>query len=215
MKILLSTLWLVILNLPSSAVAEQTCDKVPHGWNRETSVNTDNLCADVLLKSDEDGTRKLRVFESAKLAFESDDAALCKNCGGVRGDPFQGIEWRGRTLSVSNWGGSRFTWDENWKIAKKHGQWKLIGWERGTTDTLSLSNWTESVNTLTRTAIAAYEPGETAGCEELAENPKNCINRKPKPKSLKCKIKLGLIDNTIGRIAKVRGKPFACGLKIP
>ncbi len=215
MKTAVKIFCLVFLNPALSAIAEQSCDKIPSGWNSEYYANSSGLCADVLFKSDEDGTRKLRVFESGKPAFESDDIALCKTCGGVKGDPFQSVEWSGQTLSVSNWGGSRFTWDETWKIAKKHNEWKLIGWERGTTDTLTLSNWTESVNTLTRTAIAAYEPGEAASCDDVADKAEDCIHHKPKAKSLKCKIKLDSTSNEIRRIADIRERPYACDLKVP
>jgi hypothetical protein len=84
---------LAILTAAFSAAAEQTCDKVPKGWNPEAYAKSGSLCADALLRLHEEGIRKLRVFESGKLAFESDDTALCKTCGGVKGDPFQGIEW--------------------------------------------------------------------------------------------------------------------------
>jgi hypothetical protein len=206
---------LVMITAAFPAAAEQTCDKVPAGWNPEAYAKSDILCADALLKSDEDGTRKLRVFESGKLAFESNDTALCKTCGGVKGDPFQGIEWNGQTLSVSNWGGSRYTWDETWKIAKKHNQWKLIGWDHGIMDGLTLSTWTESVNTLTRKAVANYQPGETASCEEVADKAKDCLNGKPKAKTLKCNIKFDSTMSEIRQISKLREKPFACGLKMP
>jgi hypothetical protein len=215
MKIDANIICLVILAAAFPAAAEQTCNKVPAGWNPEAYAKSGSLCADVLLKSDEDGIRKLRVFASGKLAFESDDTALCKSCGGVKGDPFQGIEWNGETLSVSNWGGSRYTWDETWKIAKKHNQWKLIGWEHGTMDGLTLSTWTESVNTLTRKAIAIFQPSETAGCDEVADKTKDCINGKPKTKTLKCNIKIDSTISEISQISKLREKPFACGLKMP
>jgi hypothetical protein len=213
MKIDASIICLVILTVVFPAAAEQTCDKVPAGWNSESYTKSGSLCADVLLKSDEDGIRKLRVFASGKLAFESDDTALCKSCGGVKGDPFQGIEWNGETLSVSNWGGSRYTWDETWKIAKKHNQWELIGWDHGTMDGLTLSTWTESINT--RKAIAIYKPGEIAGCDEVADKAKDCKNGKPKVKTLKCNLKLESTMSEISQISKLREQPFACGLKMP
>jgi hypothetical protein len=206
---------LVMVTVAFPAVAEQICGNVPAGWNPETYAKSGSMCAEVLLKSDEDGIRKLRVFESGKMAFESNDTALCKTCGGVKGDPFQGIEWNGQTISVSNWGGSRYTWDETWKIAKKHNQWKIIGWDHGTMDGLTLSTWTESVNTLTRKAIATYQPGDTADCEEVADKAKDCINGKPKAKTLKCNIKLDSIMSEISQISKLREQPFACGLKMP
>jgi hypothetical protein len=206
---------LVMITVSFPAVAKQICSNALAGWNPEAYAKSGRMCADVLLKSDEVGTRKLRVFESGKLAFENEDTALCKTCGGVKGDPFQGIKWNGQTLSVSNWGGSRYTWDETWKIAKKHRQWKLIGWDHGDMDGLTLSTWTESINTLTREAITTYQPGETASCEEVADKAKDCINGKPKAKTLKCNIKFDSTIFEISRISKLREQPFACGLKMP
>lgn len=98
---------------------------------------------------------------------------------GFKGDSFQGIEWNGETLSVSNWGGSRYTGGETWKIVKKHNLWKLIGSDHGTMDGLTWSTWTESVNTLTRKAIAIYLPSETAGCDQVADKTKDCFTSSP------------------------------------
>jgi hypothetical protein len=82
-------------------------------------------------------------------------------------------------------------------------------------DGLALSTWTESVNTLTRKAIATYQPGDTASCEEVADKAKDCINGKPKAKTLKCIIKLDSTMSEIRQISKLRVQPFACGLKMP
>lgn len=97
----------------TQAYAEQGCATVGNGWFVESKASSGPLCADVLLmqsgqtEDSGEGTRKLRVFEGGKPSFESDDAALCKTCGGAMGDPFQGIEWKGHTLVVTNYGGSR------------------------------------------------------------------------------------------------------------
>ncbi len=81
MKTNANIICLVMIAVAFPAVAEQTCGNVPAGWNPEAYAKSGSMCADVLLKSDEDGIRKLRVFESGKLAFESEDTALCKTCG--------------------------------------------------------------------------------------------------------------------------------------
>jgi hypothetical protein len=215
MKTKAKLIFLALLTAAYPAAAELTCGNVPVGWNPDAYVKSGSLCVDTLLKSDEEGTRKLRVFDSGNMAFESDDTALCRTCGGIKGDPFQGIELKRQTISVSNWGGSRYSWDESWKIAKKHNQWKLIGWEHSAMDGLTLSTWTESVNTLSRKAIATYQPGETAGCDEVTDKAKDCINGKPKAKTLKCNINLVSSMSEISLISKLRGQPFACGLKMP
>lgn len=76
MKADTNIIFLVMITVAFPAAAEQFCGNVPAGWNPETYAKSSSLCADVLLKSDEDGIRKLRVFASGKLAFESDDTAL-------------------------------------------------------------------------------------------------------------------------------------------
>jgi len=201
---------LVCLSLIPPAQAEEACAKVPAGWTIGTHAASASLCADVLLKADEEGTRKLRVFESGKLAFETDDAALCKTCGGTLGDPFQGIAWKGATLSVSNEGGSRETWGETWKFAQRDHRWVIIGWERNVTDRLTLSTWQESVNALTGKAEARYLPGEGECGEETAKCKKS---DKMKEKKLSCAhpAKSPEADS----VAKWRGQAFACGLQTP
>jgi len=82
-------------------------------------------------------------------------------------------------------------------------------------DGLTLSTWMESVNTLTRKAIAIYQPGETAGCDEVADKTKDCINGKTKTITVKCNIKIDSTISEISQISKLRGKPLACGLKMP
>ena len=188
----------------AQAHSEQACVPVEKGWALEARAESGPLCADVLLQSpakqegDNEGTRRLRVFEAGKPGFESDEAALCKTCGGAMGDPFQGIEWQGQTLAVSNYGGSRESWKETWKIAKREGRWVIAGWDRKSIDRMTLDAWGESVDTLNGKATASFEPG--------AES-------KKKPRKLSCPHK----SRTPGvdQIGALREKePFACGLKV-
>ena len=209
----LNLLPLALLALTQPAQAEEACAKVPAGWTIGTHAASAALCADVLLKADEEGTRKLRVFESGKLAFETDDAALCKTCGGTLGDPFQEIAWKGATLSVSNEGGSREAWGETWKFAQRDNRWVIIGWERNVTDRLTRSAWQESVNALTGKAEARYIPGEN-GCKDSAEDAAKCKKSdKMKEKKLSCAHPAKSPDAST--VAKWRGQAFACGLQTP
>jgi len=203
---------LAVLALTQAAQAEEACAKAPAGWTIGTHATSATLCADVLLKADEEGTRKLRVFESGKLAFETDDAALCKTCGGTLGDPFQGIAWKGATLSVSNEGGSRETWGETWKFAQRDKRWVIIGWERNVADRLTLSAWQESVNALTGKAEARYLPGE-GECGDAADTAKCKKSDKTKEKKLSCDHPAKSPD--AGTVAKWREQAFACGLQTP
>ncbi len=188
----------------TQAYSGQGCAGVEKGWVLETKAVSGPLCADVLLvpsdqpENDDEGTRKLRVFESGRPSFESTEAALCKTCGGAMGDPFQGIKWKGQTLEVSNYGGSRESWGETWKLAKREGRWIIAGWDRKAFDRMTLDTWSESVNTLTGKATARFEPG--------AES-------KKKPRQLSCTHKTGMLE--ISQLSTVREKePFACGLEV-
>lgn len=108
--LLLSALLAAVVPMAQGAEA---CAKTPEAWTLEARADAGAVCAEVLLHGGEEGKRWLRVFESGVLAFASEDAAACKTCGGVRGDPFQGLRWAGLTLAVSNGGGSR----ENWEVS--------------------------------------------------------------------------------------------------
>jgi len=215
MKKLFGMAYLTILTLTSPVFAEEACHKVPVNWNAESLAKSGVLCADVLLKSDEEGTRKLRVFESGNLAFENDDAVLCKTCGGMKGDPFQGLKWTGKTLAVDNWGGSRETWGETWKFSKRRLNWLVIGWDRNITDGLTGSVWAESVNAVTHRATAEYQPGEEATCEEVSDKTTECTNGKPKAKKYSCTARIHARNIEISQLNQLREHPFSCGLTTP
>ena len=56
----------------------------------------------LLLMGKEDG--------SFLLKGRNDSVVLCKDCGGVWGDPFEGIETSGASFSIIHYGGSRYRW---------------------------------------------------------------------------------------------------------
>jgi hypothetical protein len=84
-------------------------------------LNHDNY-ADVILvlkynhEADSDqATRPLLILlgkPGGKLSLfaRNDSVVLCKGCGGVFGDPFEGIEIKGRYFSLDHYGGNRFRW---------------------------------------------------------------------------------------------------------
>jgi hypothetical protein len=180
-----------------SAQAEDACAAVPAGLKLESRARSGSLCADVLLKPGEEGTRQLRVFDAGQLDFTSEDAAMCKTCGGAMGDPFRGVKWNGTNLAVSNSGGSRESWDETWKFAKRAGGWVIIGWERGIQDRAAGSAWRESVNALSGKANAQYLPGGG------------------KDKALKLSCAHPANSPAAGTVGRWREGAFACGLKTP
>ncbi|MEP6848966.1 MAG: hypothetical protein ABI999_08915 [Acidobacteriota bacterium] len=61
------------------------------------------------------------------LAARNDHAVYCKNCGGMMGDPFQGVTIKGTTFSVLNAGGSSDRWDETYTFgySRRDRQWQL------------------------------------------------------------------------------------------
>lgn len=201
----LSLLALLAINFHAYGV--ESCSTVPTGWQLSREKTSDGLCADILQKNDEDGTRRLRIFDAGRLELETDDAALCVKCGGTLGDPFQGIEWKDRTLWVSNEGGSRETWGETWKLAKRGQRWVLIGWERNSKDRLTGSVWLESVNALSGKANAELQPGHCDAKEECGEN------KPSQPKKLACTYPAKSPDAQ--SIPQWRDKPYACGLGNP
>ena len=62
------------------------------------------------------------------LAARNNLAALCRNCGGVFGDPFAGINIRGTRFTVSNYGGSNSRWSYEYTFAwsRRDGTWQLV-----------------------------------------------------------------------------------------
>jgi len=58
---------------------------------------------------------------SAKLVY-------CSTCGGVMGDPFQGVEAGLKTFSVSHYGGSSWCWtaDYQFNYSRKDQTWQLV-----------------------------------------------------------------------------------------
>jgi hypothetical protein len=48
---------------------------------------------------------------SLSLYARNDSVVMCKGCGGVFGDPFDGITVKGRYFSLEYYGGSRYRWN--------------------------------------------------------------------------------------------------------
>lgn len=62
------------------------------------------------------------------MAGRNDLAAMCRNCGGVYGDPFAGISIRGTRFTVSNYGGSnsRWSYDYTFDYSRRDRTWQLV-----------------------------------------------------------------------------------------
>ena len=57
----------------------------------------------------------------------SEKAILCKDCGGIFGDPFAGIEINKNVLSINHYGGSNWRWGYTHKFRYQENVFFLIG----------------------------------------------------------------------------------------
>ena len=65
---------------------------------------------------------------SLRLAARNDNVVLCRNCGGVFGDPFAGVEVRGTRFTINNYGGSNDRWSYSYTFdySRRDGTWQLV-----------------------------------------------------------------------------------------
>jgi len=82
-----------------------------------TDVRNSNRIMVVLLKTSDDW----------KLAVKSNELVMCKDCGGVFGDPFAGIEVSGAVITINHYGGSAERWALSRKFRYQHNDFYLIG----------------------------------------------------------------------------------------
>jgi hypothetical protein len=68
------------------------------------------------------------VSGKLSLAARNDQVSYCKNCGGVMGDPFQGIKITGTRFTVTNAGGSSDRWDAEYTFgySRRDKNWQLV-----------------------------------------------------------------------------------------
>lgn len=119
-------------------------DFIPEGYDTlattKGDLNKDNIEDYVLvLKSTEEDKENppetpqrilLVLLQSSgglALAAKSDSAILCKDCGGIFGDPFEGISITKGVLSVSHYGGSAWRWGSTYKFRYQQNDFYLIG----------------------------------------------------------------------------------------
>jgi hypothetical protein len=77
------------------------------------------------------GARILLVlFKNASgysLAAKSDSAILCKDCGGIFGDPFDAVMIEKGILIIHHYGGSAWRWSSTYKFRWQNNDFFLIG----------------------------------------------------------------------------------------
>ncbi len=61
-------------------------------------------------------------------ARRNDRVVYCSTCGGVMGDPFQGVEAGLKTFTVSHYGGSSWRWSVDYKFgySRRDDTWQLV-----------------------------------------------------------------------------------------
>jgi hypothetical protein len=89
-----------------------------------------------LKDTDYDVKRPLLIFTRAKngvlkLTARNDHVALCKSCGGVFGDPYEGMVIKDGFFSVEHYGGSAWRWTNivTFRYSSKAQRWYL--WKIG------------------------------------------------------------------------------------
>lgn len=62
------------------------------------------------------------------LAKRSDKAVYCRNCGGIMGDPFQGVTVEKGRFTIEHYGGSSWRWSFNLTFAwsRRDRSWQLV-----------------------------------------------------------------------------------------
>jgi hypothetical protein len=90
-----------------------------------------------------DGSGKLTV------AARNDQVAFCRECGGVMGDPFQGVQIQGSGFRVSNYGGSNWRWSNEFRFAysRRDQIWELTRVEEVTFNALDAGKEKKTVYT--------------------------------------------------------------------
>ena len=65
---------------------------------------------------------------SLKLAKRSAKAVFCRNCGGMMGDPFQGVVVEKGRFTIQHYGGSAWRWSTNFTFgwSKRDQSWQLV-----------------------------------------------------------------------------------------
>jgi len=84
-------------------------------------------------KTDDEGIRTLKIAirmpgGGLKVVKENRKVAFCRSCGGVFGDPFEGLSASARGFSVSHYGGSNWRWANSFSFAysRRDDTWQLV-----------------------------------------------------------------------------------------
>ena len=84
-------------------------------------------------ESPSEGRRTLSILtrlpdDSLKLAARSERVVLCRECGGIFGDPFLEVSTAPKSFTVRHYGGSNWRWTSNFtfRYSRKDQAWQLV-----------------------------------------------------------------------------------------
>jgi hypothetical protein len=80
---------------------------------------------------DEDRPTLILIRDAANklsIAARNDRVAYCKNCGGLFGDPFEGVVVRGTRFTITNYGGDADRWIDKFTFgySRRDRTWQLV-----------------------------------------------------------------------------------------
>jgi len=122
----------------------------------------------------EEGQRPLLVLVrqaggALKLAARNDKVVYCASCGGMMGDPFQGVVAGPRTFTVNNAGGSAWRWSLSYRFnySRRDAAWQLVRVEDHTYHAVQAGSEKKAVFTPPRhfgkIGLAEFDPQDWKG----------------------------------------------------
>lgn len=129
------------------------------------AINPDNIPA-----------RKLLILLAKSGQFqkvmETDSAIMCRDCGGMMGDPYQSIKIERNSFLISHFGGSREKWGYDHRFQLRTGKWQMTGITETEYDSLTGQEIKIDTNLLT---------GDSIITKTDKNNKKNLQRKKSKP----------------------------------
>lgn len=102
--------------------------------DKESVVESESDAESDSLNKDNEGLRTLLLLQrqndgKLKLVVSNDNAVMCEKCGGVFGDPFEGIRAEKKGFVIYHYGGASWRWrndftfgwsprDQTWQLVK-------------------------------------------------------------------------------------------------
>jgi hypothetical protein len=181
-------------HIPQSGKA--TTDFVPTGYDIKATasmdLNNDNLQDVVLLLRDrrEDTAQPgsdirganrlvlvlLKTTDGYKLAVKSGEIVMCKDCGGVFGDPFSSIGVANGAVVIVHYGGSSEKWSATRRFKYRDGDFYLAG----KTDAAFFGN--DFCQKQNQPSYTSTDINLLTGDREVEELTKDCKQTKKKDK---------------------------------